>query len=149
VKGLIRTWLATIALTAAAIPALSGAASAQALPSPLTQEVLIKASLLTLNDAIVTDNFTVLHARMSKPFRDQFPPDRLRGIFKSFVEGHAEFDLIVAKPPIAAAESKIDSEGVLRLNGYFDTTPRQVKYNLGYIRSEGEWKLSALNVDID
>jgi hypothetical protein len=147
-QGRIKPSLAAVILALATTLAVAGTASAQAMPTPLTQEVLIKASLLTLNDAIVTDNFTVLHARMSKPFRDQFPPDRLRGIFKSFVDGHADFDLIVAKAPIAVGESKIDAEGVLRLSGYFDTTPKKLNYDLGYIRSEGDWKLSKLNVDI-
>jgi hypothetical protein len=148
-QGRVKTWLAAFVLASAATLAVAGAVSAQALPPPFAQEVLIKASLLTLNDAIVTDNFTVLHAKMSKPFRDQFRPDKLRAIFKSFIDGHAEFDLIVAKPPIAIGESKIDAEGVLRLSGYFDTTPKKLKYDLGYIRSEGDWKLSALNVDIN
>ncbi len=28
------------------------------------------------------NNFTVFHAKISKPFRDQFPPDKLQAIFK-------------------------------------------------------------------
>jgi hypothetical protein len=136
--------VAAAGLLAAALPA-----AAQGMPSPVIQEVLIKGTLLTLNDAIVTDNFTVMHAMISKPFRDQFPPDKLRGVFKSFIDGHAVFDLIVAKPPIASGEAKIDSEGVLRLAGYFDTTPKKFKYQLGYIRSDGDWKLSAININIE
>lgn len=142
-----RSTTALLAAIAAAFGAASSAA-AQSIPSPLIQEVLIKSSLLTFNDAVVTDNFTVMHAKLSKPFRDQFPPDKLRTIFKTFVDNHVVFDLIAAKPTIADSETKIDDDGVLRINGHFDTTPKQLKYHLGYIMSEGDWKLSAINVDI-
>jgi hypothetical protein len=142
-----RSTTALFALIAACFGVVSSAA-AQSIPSPLIQEVLIKSSLLTFNDAVVTDNFTVMHAKMSKPFRDQFPPDKMRTIFKSFVDNHVVIDLIAAKPTIADGEPKIDGNGVLRINGHFDTTPKQLKYQLGYIMSEGDWKLSAINVDI-
>lgn len=126
-----------------------GSALAQALPSPLLQEVLVKTNLLSFNDAVAADNFTVFHARLSKPFRDQFPPDRLRQTFKDFVEKKAAFDVIAAKPAVPSGDVRIDSDGVLRLSGHFETTPKQVKYQLGFIRSEGDWKLSSINVQIE
>src|SRR4051812_6332475 len=92
-----------------AAPAASVApAIAQSMPSPLIQEVLIKGTMLTLNDAIVTDNFTIMHDRLCTPFRSQMTVAKLRDIFKGFVEGHAVFDIIAAKPPVAVGEAKID-----------------------------------------
>ncbi len=127
---------------------VAGSAFAQGLPNPTLQEVLIKASLLTFNDANVTGNYTVLHAKLSKPFRDQFSPEQLKESFKSFAEGHLDFDIIAAKPIIPTSEAQINSSGVLMLLGYFDTTPSRVTYDLNFIRSEGEWKLSKLNVGV-
>jgi hypothetical protein len=40
-------------------------------PSPVLQEILIKTSLLTFNDANLTGNYTVLHAKLAKAFRDK------------------------------------------------------------------------------
>ena len=143
------------ACTAAAVSAivvfgLPAACLAQAIvPSPLTQEVLVKSNLLTLNDAIATDNYAVLHDKLSKPFRDQFSVEKIKAIFKDFADKHAVFDIIAAKPIIPDAEAKIDDNGVLRLAGHFETTPKQVKYRLGFIPSEGVWKLSAIKVDIE
>ena len=48
------------------------------MPSAVLQEILIKTSMLPLNDANLTGNYTVLHAKLAKPFRDQFSPDRLK-----------------------------------------------------------------------
>jgi hypothetical protein len=104
---------------------------------------------VTLNDAVASDNFTVLHAKISKPFRDQFPPDKLRSVFKDLVEKHAVFDAIVASPVIPDEDAKIDDKGVLRLKGHFDTAPKKVKYQLGFIPSDGQWKLSGISIDIE
>ena len=119
------------------------------MPSPFVQEVLIKSILVTLNDAVASDNFTVFHAKISKPFRDQFPPDKLRAIFKDLIEKHAVFDAVVASPVIAEEDARIDEKGVLRLKGRFDTAPKKVKYQLGLIPSEGQWKLSGVTIDIE
>src|SRR3954452_20590256 len=119
------------------------------MPGPSAQEVLVKSILVTLNDAVATDNFTILHAKISKPFRDQFPPEKLRTVFKDLVEKHAVFDAVVAERMIAAEDARIDEKGVLKLKGRFQTTPKQVKYELGFIQSEGAWKLSGVQIDIE
>jgi hypothetical protein len=119
------------------------------MPSPFVQEILIKSILVTLNDAVASDNFTVLHAKISKPFRDQFPPEKLRTVFKDLVEKHAVFDAVVASPVVSDEDAKIDDKGVLRLKGHFDTAPKKVKYQLGFIPSDGQWKLSGVTIDIE
>ena len=138
---------------AAAVLALVATSPMKALaldmPGPAGQEVLVKSILVTLNDAVASDNFTVLHAKISKPFREQFPPEKLRAVFKDLVEKHAVFDAVVAKPIISDEEAKIDEKGVLWLKGHFDSTPKQVKYQLGFIQSEGAWKLSGVTIDIE
>jgi hypothetical protein len=139
-------WAAIAALLVAASPPTARALD---MPSPFVQEVLIKSILVTLNDAVASDNFTVFHAKISKPFRDQFPPDKLRAIFKDLIEKHAVFDAVVASPVIAEEDARIDEKGVLRLKGRFDTAPKKVKYQLGFIPSESQWKLSGVTIDIE
>ena len=141
----------------AAVMALAVLASAKALdkaqaldmPSPFVQEILVKSILVTLNDAVAADNFTVLHAKISKPFREQFPPEKLRTVFKDLIDKHAVFDAVVASPIVSDEEAKIDEQGVLRLKGHFDTSPKKVKYQLGFIPSDGLWKLSGVSIDIE
>ena len=138
---------------AAAVLALTAAcpvtAHALDMPGPSAQEVLVKSILVTLNDAVATDNFTILHAKISKPFRDQFPPEKLRAVFKNLVEKHAVFDAVVAEKMISDEDAKIDDKGVLNLKGRFQTAPKQIKYQLGFIESEGVWKLSGVAIDIE
>src|SRR5450631_1798868 len=103
----IPSGLAAAIVSGTALLAASNHASAQGMPSPLVQEVLAKSMLVTLNDAVATDHFEVLHAKISKPFRDQFPPEKLRAIFKDLIDKHATFDVVVAKPIVTDADARI------------------------------------------
>jgi hypothetical protein len=129
--------------------ASASAALAQVkVPGLELQEVLIKTSLLSFNDANVTGDYAVFHAKLSKPFRDQFPPDKLATVFKEFRDKHIDFDIVAAKKPINAEEPKVDDRGVLSIKGYFDTTPTRVNYDLAFIMSDGEWKLIKIDVNV-
>lgn len=119
-------------------------AEAPPLPDPLVEEVMVKTSLLTLNDANITGNYDVMQAKMAKAFRDRFGADTLKQAFRSFAGKH--IDIIAAKPIVATSAAKIDAGGALMLRGYFDTTPSRLTYELDYAISEGEWKL--INIDI-
>ncbi len=127
---------------------LSSPASAQSVPNEFVQEVLIKATLLTFNDANITGNYTVMHAKLSKPFREQYTPEKLKQAFKVFQDHHIDFDIIAAKKPILREPAQVDDKGILVLNGHFDTAPSEVHFELGFIRSEGEWKPIKINVQI-
>jgi len=138
-------------LVAAIIAALLLVLPARAedtLPNAQYQEILIKTSLLTLNDANITGNYAVLHAKLAKPFRDQFTPDQLKQAFKTFADQKVDWGLIATKPPIPTSEAKIDSRGALQLRGYFDTKPSRLSYELDFVPSEGELKPLKLNVNV-
>jgi hypothetical protein len=132
-----------------AFPAWGAARVENKVPSAPVQEVLIKTYLLTLNDANLTGNYTVLQARLAKPFREQFSAARLKEVFKSFSEKKIDYGIIAAKPPVASSESKIDNRGALILRGYFDIKPSRVSYELDFIPSEGEWKPIKFNVHVE
>ncbi len=134
----------------AIVGALLLAAPAQAeekMPTAQIQEILIKTALLTLNDAGLTGNYDVLHAKLSKPFREQFSADQLKTAFKGLVEQKADMGLI-ATMPVVSTDAEIDEHGALILRGYFDTKPSRLNYDLGFVPSEGEWKPIKLNIDL-
>jgi len=140
----LRFLILTVALVALAAPARAE----DKVPNPQLQEVLIKTSLLTLNDANITGNYAVLHAKLAKPFRDQFTPEKLKQAFKSLADQKLDYGLIAARRPVAGGEATIDSRGALHLHGYFDTRPSRLTYDLDFVPSEGEWKPIKLNIDI-
>jgi hypothetical protein len=118
-------------------------------PSERGLEAMVKATLLTFNDANVTGNYEVLHAKLSKPFREQFSVERLARRFQEFNKKHIDFDVIAALKPSYEPAPKVDDDGRLVVKGYFPTEPLRVNFDLAFIPSDGEWKLISINVKID
>jgi len=125
-----------------------GAAAQNKVPSPRALEALVKVSLLSLNDASVTGNYTVFHAKLSKPFRDKYSPEQLAEIFKSFADKHVDYDIVAAFTPIYDPAPVVDDKGKLLVKGFFPTDPRQVHFDLEFIPSDGEWKLLGVSVNV-
>jgi hypothetical protein len=129
--------------------AASGALAQNKVPSERALEALVKSTLLTWNDANVTGNYAVFHAKLSKPFRDQFPPDRLKQIFRKFADQDIDIDVVAALKPVYEPAPAVDKDGKLVVNGYFPTEPMRVIFALEFIPSDGQWKLIGLNVKTD
>jgi len=111
-------------------------------------EALVKASLMSLNDANLTGDYRVLHARLSEPFRKQFSPDRLKATFKEFSDKNVDIDIVTAMVPAYDQPPYIDPDGKLVLRGYFPTEPSRVSFEMDFVSGEGEWKLIRINVKV-
>ena len=128
--------------------AMPAAQAQNKVPSERALETLVKTSLLSFNDANVTGNYAVLHAKLSKPFREQFPPERLKETFKEFNDKRIDIDVVVTYGPTYAAPPAIDAEGKLAVRGFFPTEPVRVNFELDFIPSDGEWKLIRIHVKV-
>lgn len=143
--------MSTVLRLVTAFLLLLGASAVQAqnrVPSERALEALVKSSLLSLNDANVTGNYAVLHAKLSKPFRQQFPPEKLKETFKEFGQGNADFDIIAAMPPAYEQKPVVDQDGKLVVTGSFPTEPSRLLFELEFIPSDGEWKLIRIQVKL-
>ncbi|HEY6979453.1 hypothetical protein [Reyranella sp.] len=117
--------------------AASGVHAQNKVPGERSLEALVKATLLSWNDANVTGNYTVFHAKLSKPFREQFPPDRLKQIFKKFADKDIDIAVVAAMRPTYDPAPAVDGDGKLVVNGYFPTEPLRVIFALEFIPSDG------------
>jgi hypothetical protein len=124
----------------------TGTLAQNKVPGELALEALVKANLLSFNDANVTGNYTVFHAKLSKPFRDQFPPEKLKSTFKEFAERQIDIDIVAAMKPTYEPAPLVDRDGKLLVKGFFPTQPARVAFELDFIPSDGEWKLIRINV---
>jgi len=136
------------AIAGAVLLAMPAAAS-EKVPTPTAQEILIKTSILTLNDAILSGNFAVLHAKLAKPFREQFDPDRLKQAFQSFAEKKIDMAAVAAASPVVTDDAQIDDRGALLLRGRFDVDRSRLVYEFDFLPSEGEWKPINLHVSVN
>jgi hypothetical protein len=111
-------------------------------------EALVKSSLMSLNDANLTGDYRVLHARLSEPFRKQYTPDRLKATFKEFNDKNVDIDIVTAMTPTYDQPPYVDAEGKLIVRGFFPTEPSRVSFEMDFISGEGEWKLIRINVRV-
>jgi opacity protein-like surface antigen len=138
------------ALIAVVMMAMSCAsADAATLPSDDEQEILIRTTLMTFNDANMTGNYSVLHAKASKEVREQISAEKLFDAFKAFRTNRLFFEEIVYEDYDSYEDAKFDAEGALVLAGVFKTDSIRVKYKLRFIKNDAAWKWLGITADVD
>jgi hypothetical protein len=117
------------------------------IPDDDSQDVLIRTTLLTFNDANMTNNYAVMLARSSKQFQSQFTPDKMATAFEIFRKNKLFFEEVATADYDSSEKAVIDKEGALVLAGVFKTDGLQVKYNLRFVKNDDAWKMLGINVD--
>jgi hypothetical protein len=110
--------------------------------------ILIRTSLLTLNDAIQTGNFTVLRDRVAPSVRDQNPAHQLYRVFARLIEQKVDLRGTAILTPEMTDVPAIDDNGRLNLKGVFrapDSTG--LSFHLLFESVRGQWLLYGASVD--
>ena len=149
-KLALRSRLVVLALiTAVAISGAFTQAKAASLPSDDEQEILIRTTLMTFNDANMTGNYSVLHAKASKEVQAQLSIEKLFETFKPFRTNRLFFEDIVYEDYDSYEDAKFDSDGALVLAGVFKTDRVKVSYRLEFVNNDAIWKWSGIKVNAD
>jgi hypothetical protein len=122
---------------------------AASLPSDDEQEILIRTTLMTFNDANMTGNYSVLHAKASKELQAQLSIEKLFETFKPFRTNQLFFEDIIYEDYDSYEDGKFDADGALVLVGVFKTDNVKVAYRLKFLKNGSVWKWSGLNVNAD
>jgi len=123
-------------------------ASAASFPSDDEQEILIRTTLMTFNDANMTGNYSVLHAKASKEVQAQLSIEKLFETFKPFRTNQLFFEDIIYEDYDSYEDAKLDDEGALVLAGVFKTDSIRVKYRLRFVKNDAAWKWLGINADV-
>ena len=143
----------------ACVLALAGAAHSQPAPAAPAQApaprpasidrngvlILLRSTLLALDHANKTGNYTVLRDLGSATFRaynaaqiaDTFAPHRRDRLDLSGVS--------VLEPQLSAAPT-IGADGLMRLEGVFPSVPSQVNFSLVFAPEDRIWRLAGLSL---
>jgi hypothetical protein len=117
------------------------------IPSDDEQDVLVRTTLMTFNDANMTGNYAVLLAKASRQFQTQITADKLSSAFEPFRTNELFFESVVDAHRDSSDKPTIDQEGALVLVGVIKTNEMQVKYRLRFVQNGKAWKLLGINVD--
>jgi hypothetical protein len=148
----LNTWLRkallTILLACSLAFLVQSSAKAASLPSDDEQEILIRTTLMTFNDANMTGIYSVLHAKASKQIQTQVSVEKLFEVFQGFRTKQLFFEDIVYEDYDSWEPAKFDAEGALVLAGVFKTDKVKVKYVLRFVQNDKVWKWLGIEADV-
>ncbi|MDZ7710346.1 MAG: hypothetical protein U5K36_09975 [Roseovarius sp.] len=139
------TWLRYAVRAVLLSAALAAPATAQTAPPPESEVArLIWSTLIALDHANRTGNYTVLRDLSAPGFRDANDAARLAGVFartRDLPLGQA----VLYAPQLSAAPG-IGEDGLLRLNGRIPMRPDAVLFEMLFAQAGTEWRLFGLSV---
>ena len=132
-------------------PALVAQTSPSTLPKlsvPTAEQLvlLIRLSLLTLNDAIQTGNYSVLRDRGGPAFRRANSAAGLARIFTTLEAQRPDLAAVATMAPQLSEAQILGPEQLLQIKGHFPTQPLRIDFQLIYEPAEGQWQLFGLSV---
>jgi hypothetical protein len=117
------------------------------MPNPDKIVLLLRNTMVTLNDAIQTGNFTVLHDIGAPSFRDANSPARLSQEFTDLASRGVDLSATsIIAPQVTEAPTLDQQKGMLHVKGYFPGRPVQIDFDVLYQVVGGKWRLFGLSV---
>jgi hypothetical protein len=117
------------------------------IPSDDEQDVLIRSTLASFNDANMTGNYSVFLAKGSKQLQQQVTVDKVAAAGEVFRRNKLFFESIVTDDYESYEKAVIDQQGALVLAGVFKGDTMEVTYKLQFVQNDNEWKLLGINVN--
>ena len=107
---------------------------------------LVRSTLMMLNDANRSGNYSVLRDLAAPDFQAKNSPADLAQSFADL--RRRKFDLFAAAllMPQFTERPILDAKGRLQLSGLFPTSPLRIRFAMTFQPVGGEWKLLALSV---
>ncbi len=116
---------------------------------PVTVEqafYLIRSTLLTLNDANRSGNYTVLRDLAAPRFQSTNSAADLGMVFSDLRARKVDLFAVALLAPQLSAQPQIVNNGMLRLTGAFATRPQPVSFDLLFENVAGQWRLFGISV---
>jgi hypothetical protein len=107
--------------------------------------ILIRATLIALDQANVTGNYTVLRDIAAPGFKQANSTEALAKIFAH--QRHVDFAPILVIQPKLFRKAEITSAGMLRITGFFPTDPERITFDLLFQPVKGRWQLFGTSVN--
>jgi hypothetical protein len=144
---LVLLWAANASAEEARPTAPSPAPQQQQLPVSLEQALyLIRSTLLSLNDANRTGNYTVLRDLAAPDFQAKNTAADLAQVFSDLRRRNFDLFSVALAAPQLSAPPALDGNGMLRLTGAFPTRPLQINFDLFFQNVGGQWRLFGISV---
>jgi hypothetical protein len=115
--------------------------------SPNDLAALIKSTILALQHANQTGNYSVLRDLGTPVFRERFDQAALTTAFSNLRGRHVNLTTVTMLAPNLAKQPELTALNQLHIVGYFQTQPLQVQYEMLFLQIDGVWRIEGLSVD--
>ncbi len=109
--------------------------------------ILLRSTLVALNHANITGNYTVLRDLSAPSFAADYSAATLALAFTSLRDRNLDLGPLTVLEPIMAEAPAIVDGGLFRLVGFFPSRPIQINFDLYYQPINGRWRLAGIAVD--
>jgi hypothetical protein len=109
--------------------------------------ILIRSSLLALDQANKTGNYTVLRDIGAPGFQSNSAA-RLGEIFAKLRNDNLDLSGVAVIDPQLNLLPQIETNGLMRMAGFFPSVPTQVNFDLLFAPVNGQWRLFGISVSI-
>lgn len=117
-----------------------------AVPDQFKLNMLVRTTIIAVNQANKTGNYTVLRDLASPRFREANSPEQLAAIFEGLRKAKFDLSPVLFFTPKLIRPPAIEKSGMLGLTGFFDTRPQQVAFDFLFESVEGDWQLYGINI---
>jgi len=127
-------------------PTVQPPASVRATPSQLELSKLLWSTVVTVDSANRSGNYSVLRDLAAQSFQIENNPARLAEIFAGIRNSRIDLSNALLVPPTYTQAPVMLREDVFRVTGYFQIRPVSLSFDVLYQWEQGQWKL--LGIDI-
>ncbi|MBG0800947.1 hypothetical protein IYW40_05500 [Methylocystis sp. H4A] len=110
--------------------------------------ILIRSSLLALDQANKTGNYTVLRDLGAPGFQGNTAA-RLAELFAGLRRDKLDLSGVAALDPQLTLLPQIEASGLMHMTGFFPSVPSQLRFDLAYAPVDGQWRLFGISVGVD
>jgi hypothetical protein len=109
---------------------------------------LIRTTLIALQQANQTGNYSVLYGISSPSFQKVNSPQKLAQIFANIRSKGFDLSGVAVLEPQLSMLPVVYPNGMMRMAGFFPSVPMQVYFDLQFIGVDGQWRLEGISVNI-
>lgn len=109
--------------------------------------LMIRTTIVALNQANQTGNYSVLRDLGAPGFQAANTPTRLAELFAQLRNRNFDLSPVLFFDPKLIRPAAVQPNGLLRLSGFFPTAPQQVDFDLAFQLVGGSCRLFAIAVD--
>jgi hypothetical protein len=108
---------------------------------------LIYTTLIAINQANQTGNYSVLRDLAAPNFREANDVSKLAEIFGNLRRRNLDLSPVIFLEPKLVRPPALMDNGMLRLSGFIPSAPEQVNFDLAYQLVGGRWLLFGIGVN--